>query len=300
MNARRLEEIFEECVSAYLEGRRSIPESLQLYPAYAAELAPLLQTAVQLNDSFGKITPPAHVQNRVHSRFLSDARSRRQVSSLTRSHRRSGLFTGFWERQRFGFAAAAGAIAVLVVAVGSAAMLTGGGNAGELGRNVTTAPASQRATPATVTNIRSSTSNIRDRGQAVRSEDIDQLVSATTDLTEVDHSEVLNSKADVEQALREADSVLNQIAASPPDAAVAAQVQQAKDTLRSVASTFDIDLDATPTPTASPVPPTEPPTTAPTPAPTAEPTQAPTPEPTPVPTEVPPTPSPVRGLPGGE
>jgi len=299
MNARRLEEIFEECVTAYLEGRRSIQESLQLYPAFAAELAPLLHTAVQFNDSFSKITPPARVQERVRQRFLADARARRQVRSLTRGQGRAGFFAGLWQQHRLGFAAAAGAVAVLVVAVGSAAMLSNGGNGSTSVGNLPITPATQRATPLTVTNIRTQTSNIRDRGDAVQSSDIARLVSATNDLGNADPDEVQNSLGDVEDALREADSVLNQIATSQP--AVAIQVQQAKDTLRDVASELGIDLDATPTPvpTASPVPTGETPTPEPTPQPTPEPTDPPTPEPTPAPTEEPvPTPTPARGLPG--
>ncbi len=43
MRTRRLEEIFEECLSAYLEGERAIGESLSLYPDMAGELEPLLR-----------------------------------------------------------------------------------------------------------------------------------------------------------------------------------------------------------------------------------------------------------------
>lgn len=298
MNARRLEEIFEECVTAYLEGRRSIQESLQLYPAFATELAPLLHTAVQFNDSFGKITPPARVQERVRQRFLSDARARRQVRSLTRGQGRAGFFAGLWQQHRLGFVAAAGAVAVLVVAVGSAAMLSNGGNGTESSvGNVPTTQATQPAPPLSVTNIRRQTSNIRDRGVAVQSSDIARLVSATNDLTNADRGDVQNSLGEIEEALREADSVLNKIATSQP--AVATQVQQAKDTLRDVASELGIDLDATPAPTPTAVPTAETPTTEPTEPPTPEPTDAPTSEPTPAPTEEPiPTPTPARGLPG--
>jgi hypothetical protein len=88
MNARRLEEIFEECVTAYLEGRRSIEQSLSLYPAFAAELAPLLRTAVRLSDGFQKVSPPARAQERGLQRFLTGARARRLRELAAGSRRR--------------------------------------------------------------------------------------------------------------------------------------------------------------------------------------------------------------------
>lgn len=300
MSVRRLEEIFEECVTAYLEGRRSIQESLQLYPTFAPELAPLLQTAARLNESFSKVDPPAHVQERVRHRFLSDARARRQVRSLTRGQRRTSLFSGLWQQNRFGFAAATGAVSVLVVAVGSVAILSGGGSAGgpDAVDHFTTAPATQRATPEVVSNIRERTSIIRDRGQAVQPSDIEDLVTATNTLTAVaSQDDVQDSLADVEQALREADSALTQIITQQPE--LLPQIQQAKDTLRNVASSFDIDLNATPAPTpvptATPVPTGETPTAQPTQQATQQPTETPTPAPTDTPV---PTPTPIRGLPG--
>jgi hypothetical protein len=306
MNVRRLEEVFEECVTAYLEGRRSIQDSLQLYPAFASQLAPLLQTAVQFNESLSKVDPPAHVQERVRHRFLSDARARRQVRALTRGQRSAGLFSGLWQRQRFGFAGAAAAVAVLVVAVGSAAMLTGGGTTNAPGsvENITSPTAvAPRTTPASVTNIRAQTSAIRQTGVVTaQSSDIDQLVTATEVLASADQEEVQASIGDVTQALLEADSVLDEIVAAQP--ALAPEVQVAKDKLRSVAGNIGVDLDATPTatPIATPTPVAtgETPTDEPTAEPTDQPTEAPTPEPTVVPpTDTPaPTPTPIRGLPG--
>src|ERR1700693_2176155 len=127
MNARRLEEAFEECVAAYLEGRRSIEESLSLYPAFAAELAPLLRTAVRLSDSFQKVSPPARVQEHGLQRFLADARARRRFRELTASSRKQSWLTGFWGQHRLAFGGAVALVAVLVIAVGSATMLTNGG-----------------------------------------------------------------------------------------------------------------------------------------------------------------------------
>jgi hypothetical protein len=297
MSAKRLEEIFEECVTAYLEGRRSIQESLSLYPAFADELAPLLQTAVQLNESFRKVQPPARVQERGRHRFLADARARRQVRSLTRRESR-GWLAGLWGQHRLGLAAAAGAVAVLAVAVTGAAMLNdGSGNGG----SVQDVP-SASAPPASlaVSNIQIQTTTIKYKvksGQPVAAEEIADLQEAAKALSATavagDHN-----LAAVEQALREADAVLNDVAIAQP--AVANQAQEAKDVLRGVASELGVALETlTPapvTPTPEPVTPTPEPAT-----PTPEP--EPTPEPTPVPTEVPtpePTPTPAnpdRGLP---
>lgn len=299
MNEKRLEQVFEECVTAYLEGRRSIPESLQLYPAFAPELAPLLQTAIQLNESFSKVNPPAHVQERIRHRFLADARARRHIRALKR-HGSTGLFSGFWQRQRFGFAAASGAVAVLVLAVGSAAMLMGGGTAegpgGSLG-NVTTPASSARPTPDSVRTIQAKISDITTRinaGEKITANDLAELESATSDVAQED---VNDSRDQVEQALQAANALVTAVVIQQPELAQPAQAAQ--DTLRDVASTFDIDLDATPAVTNSPVPTGETPTVEPTQQATEQPTEAPTGEPTAAPTDTPvPTPTPIRGLPG--
>jgi hypothetical protein len=305
MSARRLEEIFEECVTAYLEGRRSVQESLRLYPAYASELAPLLRTAVQLNESFSTVEAPAHVQARVHQRFLADARARRQVRKLARIEPHGGFLNGLWRQHRLGFAGAAAAVGVLAVAVTSATLL-GGGTAGEpgaVGNLSGTAVASQKATPASVTHITTKAQTLGNQaatGGTVKPEDIDDLVSSANELSALPTEDVQNSKAEVEQALRQADDALSQVAASQP--ALAQQAQAAKDTLRDVAGGLGIDLNATPAPTeavtATPVgtgetpQPTQVVTPAPTPVTTPEPTPVATDSP--VPTETPPE----RGLPG--
>ena len=60
MITRSLEEILEECLSAYLEGRRGIDESLSLYPSLADELEPLLRTAAQNLFNIGTKTDVEH------------------------------------------------------------------------------------------------------------------------------------------------------------------------------------------------------------------------------------------------
>ncbi len=300
MNARRLEEAFEECVTAYLEGRRSIEESLSLYPAFAAELAPLLRTAVRLSDSFQKVSPPARVQERGLQRFLADARARRRLRELTAGSRKQSWLAGFWGQHRLAFAGAAALVAVLAIAVGSAAMLTGGGGSSNASvSQISSTPV--RPTPEAVANIQTQISIIqgkRDRGERVTPGDLSLLSDATSKLTP---SEVQQSISQVQDVLQAASSLVTNIAASQPE--VAPQAQQAQNTIRDVASSLGVDLPSTtPAPSGTPAATAQPtplPTSAsPTPAPTVAPTPEPTgatataaPEPTDTPVE--------RGLPGG-
>ncbi len=300
MSARRLEEIFEECVTDYLEGRRSIEQSLSLYPALADELAPLLRTAVRLSDSFQKVSPPARVQERGLQRFLADARARRRLRELTEGGRKQSWLAGFWDQHRLAFAGAAVLVAILAIAIGSAAMLTGGG-----GRTnpsvyqISSTPV--RAKPEAVANIQTQISiiqGIRDRGERVTPENLSQLSDATSKLTPAD---VQQSISQVQDVLQAASSLVTNVAASQPE--VAPQAQQTQNTIRNVASSLGVDRPSsttapsgTPGATAqpTPVPTSEPPTPAPTVAPTPEPTEATAtsvPEPTDTPVE--------RGLPGG-
>jgi hypothetical protein len=295
MNARRLDEAFEECVTAYLERRRSIEESLSLYPAFAAELAPLLRTAVRLSDSFQKISPPARVQERGLQRFLADARARRRLRDLTAGSRKQSWLTSFWGQHRLAFAGAAAVVAVLAIAVGSAAILYGGGGGGT---GPGSAVQSLKPTPEAVANIQTQISIIqgqRDRGERVTAENLSLLSAATSKLTP---SEVQQSISQVQDVLQAASSLVTNIAASQPE--VAPQAQQAQDTIRNVASSLGVALPSTtPAPSGTPGA-TEQPTPAPTSAsPTEAPTVAPTPEATTT-TAPEPTDTPVeRGLPGG-
>jgi hypothetical protein len=304
MNARRLEEAFEECVTACLEGRRSIDESLSLYPAFAAELAPLLRTAVRLSDSFQKATPPARVQERGLQRFLADARARRRLRELTAGSRKQSWLAGFWGQHRLAFAGAATLVAVLAIAVGSAAMLAGGGSdGGHTVLNVSPSPTPLRPTPEAVANIQTQIGRInalRANGKLVTTDDLGSLTDATSHLKAAPPTDLQQSIGQVQQVLQDADALVTKIAATQPG--VAHQAQQAHETIRDVASSFNVTIvTATPVPTETPSASGES-TATPTVAATAAPTVAPTPEPTgttataaPEPTDTPVE----RGLPGG-
>jgi hypothetical protein len=299
MNARRLEEAFEECVAAYLEGRRSIEESLSLYPAFADELAPLLRTAVRLSDSFQKVSPPARVQERGLQRFLADARARRGLRELTAGSRKQSWLAGFRGQRRLAFAGAAALVAVLVIAVGSAAMLMGGGSDGSnTALNVSPSQTPVRPAPEAVANIQTRISIIQgqvDRGEPVTRENISLLSDAASKLTQY---EVQQSISQVQDVLQAASSLVTNIAKAQPE--VAPEAQKAQDTIRNVASSLGVNLPSTTTPPAgtpgataqpTPVPTSAPPTEAPTVAPTPEATATTAPAPTDTPVE--------RGLPGG-
>lgn len=298
MNARRLEEAFEECVTAYLEGRRSVEESLSLYPAFADELAPLLRTAVRLSDSFQKVSPPARVQERGLQRFLADARARRRLRELTAGSRKQSWLAGFWGQHRLAFGGAAALAAVLAIAVGSAAMLTGGGRSTNGSVSQISSATPLRPTPEAVANIQTQISLIqdqRDRGERVTAENLSLLSDATSKLTQY---EVQQSISQVQDVLQAASSLVTNIAASQPE--VAPQAQQAQDTIRNVASSLGVNLPSTtPPPAGTPgataqatsIPTNAPPTEAPTVAPTPEAAATTAPAPTDTPVE--------RGLPGG-
>ena len=85
---RKFDEIFEECLSALLEGRRSVEESLSLYPSLAAELEPLLRTAAEIAPAF-EYRPPAAVQEEARQRFLVAARARRERARAASTKGRS-------------------------------------------------------------------------------------------------------------------------------------------------------------------------------------------------------------------
>jgi hypothetical protein len=83
MKVSRLEEVLEECLSAYLDGRRTIEESLSLYPDVRRELEPLLRTAVELAEAYADPRPPPGRLERGRQEFLNSASVRRRARDLT-------------------------------------------------------------------------------------------------------------------------------------------------------------------------------------------------------------------------
>jgi len=81
MRRGQFEDIFEECLSALLEGRRSIEESLSLYPAWRGRLEPLLRAAEEVAGGLDA-SPPPHTRERGLHRFLDSARARRRLRQI--------------------------------------------------------------------------------------------------------------------------------------------------------------------------------------------------------------------------
>lgn len=293
MSARRLEEILEECLSAYLDGRRSIDESLSLYPAYRAELEPLLRTATSINYAVSSFSPPQHVQQRGLHRFLSDARVRRDLKTLQVEGVRRGRFAVAWQRYRLGFAGAAMAVAVLVAALGGASIISQGGGGDSVTQVTTDAP-----TPAVVIALQQQVDTLRTKkaSQTVTADDIDKLLAAAAALENTPDSEIDTVRASIAQALNDANDIVTEIIAAQ-DPTLTQPAQNTQDKIRDVAANIGVTVGV-PTPvvtgtpvavTASPTEaatPTQAPTVAPTP--TAAPTEAPTPTLPPAPSDSPP------------
>lgn len=107
MGRSEFEEIFEECLSALLEGRRSIEESLSLYPAWRGRLEPLLRAAEEIAAGLNEVPPP-HVKERGLQRFLEAARLRRRLQRILSFQA---------ERKRWWRWASAGLAATVVIGV---------------------------------------------------------------------------------------------------------------------------------------------------------------------------------------
>ena len=251
MSARRLEEILEECLSAYLDGRRSIEESLSRYPSYASELEPMLRTATGINFALNSYSPPAHVQQRGLNRFLSDARARRNMKSLQVGSVRPSRFAVTWQRYRLGFAGAAMAVLILAVSVGGTALMGEGGSNDSVFRAGTAEP----PTPAVVTALQQQVDTIRTlrASQSLTADDIARLLAAAEALNDASDSEIDSARDSIAVALNDANALVSEIIATDP--ALAQPAREAQDKIRDVAAGIDVVL-ASPTPvadTATPV-----------------------------------------------
>lgn len=120
MGRGEFEEILEECLSALLEGRRTIEESLSLYPAWRGRLEPLLRAAEETAAAFNE-DPPPYVKERGLQRFLDAARVRRRLRKMLSPQ---ATATSWWRWAPSGLGAAA---VVAVLAFVSATILAGDG-----------------------------------------------------------------------------------------------------------------------------------------------------------------------------
>jgi len=122
MRRGQFEDIFEECLSALLEGRRSIEESLSLYPAWRGRLEPLLRAAEEIAGGLDA-SPPPYTRERGLQRFLDSARARRRLRQILPPQ---AVATPWWRWASTGLAAV---IAIGVLAFMSATLMADDGQA---------------------------------------------------------------------------------------------------------------------------------------------------------------------------
>jgi len=123
MSERRLEEVLDECLSAYLDGRRTIEQSLSLYPSLRDQLEPLLRTAIDVAETFRAPSPVPPAVERGRERFLDSASARRRADRLTEGlglSRRLARVT--WGRAQLALLAAAFLVTFVTVAAATTAL----------------------------------------------------------------------------------------------------------------------------------------------------------------------------------
>ena len=112
---RELVNIFEECLERILTGGETVEQCLAGYPEYAAELEPLLQTALEAKETL-EIAPRPEFRERARYQILTELRDIEE-----RKQRRFSLFG--WQPRW-----ATAAIAVLVLLVASSGTVVAAGN----------------------------------------------------------------------------------------------------------------------------------------------------------------------------
>ncbi len=82
MRASQQDEIFEDCLSALLEGRRTVAQSLALYPGLANHLGPLLETAAGVSEDLRhQALPKTEVQEQIRQRLMASKRAPQRNSA---------------------------------------------------------------------------------------------------------------------------------------------------------------------------------------------------------------------------
>jgi hypothetical protein len=298
MKRKEFEEILEECLTAHLEGWRSIEDSLSLYPEAAPELEPLLRSAAQIAAVLQEERPPAYLQERGRLRFLAAARERAGARAIT--SRLRGFSRRSWGWRQWSLWGSGVAAALLVVLM-TGLLLAGGGDSGAgPGRGPAVAepaPSTPEATPAPqavfdVEAHRTYLRELRDRLEQGEHLGIDDLEPIRQGLAEIANSRTgptpLTAVPAVQDVLHEQQELLAEITQTDPDPVVLELLGATEGLLE------DEPAPEPAAPAATPVPPPTPaPTPAPTPPPAADTPAPPAPTPTPTPpagTGVTPTP----------
>lgn len=250
MKRRQFEEILDECVSAYLSGRRSVEHSLSLYPSIARELEPLLRAAADTADTFQEINPSARVQDRIRVKIQRAAAERASARALTRnidgfSSRRQG-HNHLW----LAVPLVSAAMAAIVVAGFLVLREDGSDSAG----GAASVPIVERAQfAAHLSDARRHLQTLQGKaagGEDVTQGDIDALLGTTLRLAADAYPGLgAGEQAEVEQILEAQIILLGQLTeASDADTE---ELEAAVETTVNVAAAFGVALDAA-RPTASP------------------------------------------------
>lgn len=290
MEARRLEEIFEECLSAHLEGRRSIEESLSLYPSLAEELEPLLRTAAEVGRGLDYSEPSEERQEQVRQRFLAAAAGRR---ARVAAERPADWRRGIWRWSPLALAASAAVVALILAVV--AFRGNGGGGDGMQVEVVEPSPSASATPAAVVAGITPQIerarghvevlSKIVEQGGPIAPDVIEEVKATTTEIgSQVGDPSSLGSGEEEElvELMSEQYRLLVPLAEEEASEGDAVEVREILGLTEEVLNKLGVSLPTLPTPT-----PTGTPAPTPTPTPTPEPTPAATPTPPPTPTPVP-------------
>ncbi len=295
---RRFEEILEECLSAQLEGRRSVEDSLSLYPSLATELGPLLRTAENISFGFEGLDPPAHLIERGRLRFVTAALEDRRARQITRGVRGFDRSRVAWNFRQWGMLGSGIAAAVGLLLLGTVLLIAGGGgdSGDDFASNDSSTGSSESALfAAKFEEFQSQLSQVKLRARQgmIGSSDLENLRYATSELGGSGQPPDNESRQAVEEALNDQYAFVIDIADDlPPE-----QVQQLQDviaTTQKAANDLGIAIvkpPATPVSSDEPVPTPTPvgtPVATTTPSPTDSATQTSGPTQSPQPTATPP------------
>jgi hypothetical protein len=270
MREKRLERVFEDCLSACLEGRRTIADCLSLYPSLADRLEPVLRTALEVSDAFQEYSPPPHVAEQGLYRFQLAAETRaraRAIAGRIESHPRVRMP---WSIRQWGVLSGAVA-AALVVAVMAGSMLAGSGGSSGGGEVVIDIEpsASPTASIDLVSDFRDYFTGLKEKlgSGTYNAEDLAAYTARARQVAESVDPESLSEedKAATVAVTKEFEELVN-ASLSPDGEDASPEVRDALDAGQGIATKFEPK-----TPTPEPTPAEEP-----TPAP-----ESPTPEPTP-------------------
>jgi hypothetical protein len=294
MGRGEFEEILEECLSALLEGRRGVEESLSLYPAWRGQLEPLLRAAEEMAAAYDQ-GPPPQTRQRGLQRFLEAARTRRRLRKI---FPRQGVRVPWW---RWAPAPLAAVVVIGVLAFLSTNLMEEDGR--RLDDQVSIMPyvptPERTAPPASVQSplerVQEQVAMLEEavrQGETVEVGFLEELEEASSELAEslgdpgevglLDRMAVVSAAGKEYELLQTVQEQSSGFEARVLEASLAA----AEDVLEKLGATPEPEPTASPEPTVSPEPaasPTAPP--SPSRAPTAGAEASPTPAPAPAPAE---------------